>query len=216
MGASEKSIQKAHGGMLVVLSGPSGSGKGTVSRLLLKAMPGMVLSVSVTTRPPRNDEREGVDYYFKSEEDFIKLAEADGFLEYKHVFGHNYYGTPRVFVEEQRVQGKDVLLEIDVKGALEVKGKAPDAVLIFIMPPSFAELEKRLRGRGTEDEQCIAARMNTAYQELQSAYQYDYFVINDDLDQAVRQIRMIVEASRLEVRRRLDVIAAILEGDRQL
>lgn len=184
--------------------------------MLLSDMPRLAFSVSVTTRAPRRDEREGVDYFFKSEQEFLELAKADGFLEYKHVFGRNYYGTPRAFVEEQRAKGQDVLLEIDVMGALEIKLKVSDAVLIFLMPPSFAELEKRLRTRGTEDDGAVAARMKTAYQELQRAYLYDYFVINDVLDLAVREIRTIVEASRLEVRRRLDVIGAILEGERQL
>jgi guanylate kinase len=202
-------------GLLVLLSGPSGSGKGNVSRLLLDRMPRLVLSVSATTRAPRENEAEGVDYYFKTEKEFLDIAKKGGFLEYKRVFGMNYYGTPRAFVDQQRAQGRDVLLEIDVTGALEVKRKVPDAVSVFVMPPSFAELERRLRGRGTEDDETVAVRMRTAYDELKSARLYDYFVVNDDLEKAAGEVRAILEASRLEVRRRLDVIGAIMEGERQ-
>ncbi len=155
-------------GLLVLLSGPSGSGKGNVSRLLLDRMPRLVLSVSATTRAPRENEAEGVDYYFKTEKEFLDIAKKGGFLEYKRVFGMNYYGTPRAFVDQQRAQGRDVLLEIDVTGALEVKRKVPDAVSVFVMPPSFAELERRLRGRGTEDDETVAVRMRTAYDELKA------------------------------------------------
>ncbi|MGI5907945.1 MAG: guanylate kinase [Christensenellales bacterium] len=202
-------------GLLVLLSGPSGSGKGNISRLLLDRMPRLVLSVSATTRAPRENEAEGVDYFFKNEKEFLDIAKKGGFLEYKRVFGMNHYGTPRAFVEQQRAQGKDVLLEIDVTGALEVKRKVPDAVSVFVMPPSFAELERRLRGRGTEDDETVAVRMRTAYDELKSARLYDYFVVNDELEKAAGEVRAILEASRLEVRRRLDVIGAIMEGERQ-
>ena len=203
-------------GLLVLLSGPSGSGKGSISRLLLSRLPRLVLSVSATTRTPRGDEQEGVDYFFQSEKDFLELAKNGGFLEYKHVFGMNYYGTPRAFVEEQLDSGNDVLLEIDVMGALEVKREVPDAVSVFVMPPSFAELEKRLIGRGTEDGGAVAVRMRTAYDELKSAHLYDYFVVNDDLDEAAGEVRTILMAARLETQRRLDVIGAIMEGERRL
>lgn len=204
------------GGTLIVISGPSGSGKGSITQKLLERKPRLSLSVSMTTRAPRTGEREGVDYFFRSETEFLNIAREDGFLEYKHVFGHNYYGTPRAYVERQRALGKDVLLEIDVKGALDVKNAVPDAILIFIMPPSFQELEKRLRKRGTEDETAISARMKTAVEELKSACLYDYFVINDTLERAVRDIHMILAVSRMEARRRRDVIGEIMEGDRQI
>jgi len=207
--------KKPEQGMLIVLSGPSGAGKGRVTRLVLETMPELVLSVSVTTRCPRAGEREGADYFFATPEAFDALIEADGFLEHKCVFGQNRYGTPRAFVEEQRALGKDVLLEIDVKGALDVKNRVPDAVMIFLMPPSFAVLESRLRQRGTESDADIAARLDTAREELKSAHLYDYFIINDRLEQAAEETRLAIMAARLQASRRLDVIRAIMEGEKK-
>ena len=154
----------SHGGLFVI-SGPSGAGKGTLVARLVDEVPGCWASVSATTRAPRDGEREGVDYFFLSREEFDDLVASDGFLEWAEYSG-NCYGTPRSSVEEHRAAGENVILEIEVQGAFQVREKVPDATLIFIEPPSLEELERRLRSRGTEDEEAIARRMETAKVEL--------------------------------------------------
>lgn len=176
--------------LLIVLSGPSGVGKGTiVSRLLKRG--NYSLSVSCTTRPPREGEREGISYFFTDREAFLKSVGEGGFLEYSEHFG-NLYGTPRKFVEQKLVHS-DVILEIEVDGALQVKKSYPDALLIMIAPPDREALISRLRHRGSEDDSKIEERLKRMDYELSRADEYDYTVINDDLETAVEQIENIIE-----------------------
>ncbi len=166
-------------GTLLVVSGPAGSGKGTVNKILLENTSKYVFSVSATTRSPRPGEEEGVHYFFMTREKFMSLVEEDNFLEHAEYVG-NCYGTLRPFVEEKLAEGKNVILDIEVQGALQVREKMPEALLVFLCPPDYATLEKRLRGRGTETEEVIQKRLKTALTELEIAAQYDYLVINED------------------------------------
>jgi len=182
-------------GMLVIISGPSGSGKGTVVKQL-NPVNGYALSISVTTRKPREGEQNGRDYFFTSEEDFHKLRHENALLEHA-VYVGNYYGTPRKYVEEQIEKGKVVVLEIEVYGALQVKDKFPSAILIFLMPPSLPELARRLKNRGTEDAVTIEARLKKALEEIPLVDRYNYLVINDIIPDAVAKIDAIVAAERM-------------------
>jgi guanylate kinase len=183
-------------GTLIVLAGPSGVGKGSVvERLRSRDPEGLSLSVSVTTRGPRPGEVDGVDYFFVSDEAFDELIDRGELLEWAEIVGHRS-GTPAAFVEETLASGRDVILEIDVKGATQIREKIPDAVEIFLVPPSFDELERRLRGRGTEDEERIARRLATARWELQQEGWFDRRVVNDDLMRAADEVAAIIEASR--------------------
>lgn len=178
-------------GLLIVYTGASGVGKGTIMKKLLEKNPNLRLSVSATTRAPREGEQDGREYYFVSRERFDELIEEDGFLEHAEYVG-NKYGTPKQAVFRMLDEGLDVILEIEVKGFLQVKEACPDCVTIFIAPPSFEELQARLRGRGTEDEEVISARLKTAEQELQSQSLFDYVVINDDVDRAADEVLSII------------------------
>ncbi|MGN0361361.1 MAG: guanylate kinase [Bilifractor sp.] len=180
-------------GLLVILSGFSGSGKGTLMKRLLEKYDNYALSVSVTTRSPRPGEREGVDYFFKTEEEFSRMIEDDAFLEYARYVNHSY-GTPAAYVDEKLDSGKDVILEIEIQGALKVKAKRPDTVLIFVTPPSACELERRLTGRGTESQKVISQRMARAVEESESMDQYDYILVNDDLEECVDQLHAMIQA----------------------
>ncbi|MBE6032911.1 MAG: guanylate kinase [Firmicutes bacterium] len=193
-------------GSLFVLSGPSGAGKGTICQKLL-ADTDIHLSISMTTRQPRQGEVHGISYYFTEEEDFLARVEAGGFLEYANVFGR-YYGTPRDAVLEKLNEGKDVLLEIDVQGALQVKENFPEGILIFVLPPSLEELKKRIVGRGTETEDAIATRLGKALQEISFLDRYDYYVVNDDLDQAVDEVKSIIRSQSLKVADRAEALIA--------
>ena len=177
---------------LIVISGPSGVGKGTIVNELLKKGD-YALSVSCTTRAPRVGEREGVSYFFITKEKFLSMIDEDGFLEYDNHF-ENYYGTPKDFVEKQ-LQTKNVILEIEVNGALKAKKSYPEAILIMIVPPSMTELKSRLIGRGTENEEKIEKRMSRIEYELSKTDKYDYTVINDDLQRAVGEIEDIIKNS---------------------
>ncbi len=181
-------------GMLVVISGPSGVGKGTVVNELMKKSGRMALSVSCTTRSPREGEVDGKSYFFLTKETFEKMIAEGGFLEYSNHFD-NYYGTPKFFVEE-KLKTHDVILEIEPDGALNAKKVYPDALLIMITPPSRQELVARLRGRGTEDEEVIARRLARADYEMSKAKDYDYVVINDKIDATVDEILNIIENAR--------------------
>lgn len=182
-------------GLLIVLSGPSGVGKGTICNALRKAAPDLVYSVSATTRPPREGEVDGVNYFFKTREEFMRMIERDELLEWAEYVG-NYYGTPAEFVHRTMNEGKDILLEIEVQGAMKVKEKFPDGVFIFVIPPSLDELQTRIVGRGTESEETIRERMQTARKEMALIEHYDYAVVNDDVQAACERIRSIITAER--------------------
>ncbi len=193
-------IKKATGdfGNLIVLSGPSGVGKGTVIRKLLTLLPNVIRSTSVTTRDPRPGEVEDVDYFFKSKNEFEALIEADAFLEWA-LYADNYYGTLKEFVSEKQRLGLDVILEIEVQGARQVKAIKNDIILIFISPPDFTTLESRLRHRATDSDSSIESRLKTARLELAARSMFDYEVINEDLDEAVHDLLHIIKAQRLKI-----------------
>jgi guanylate kinase len=181
--------------LVLIVSGPSGSGKSTLVAKLLE-LPGTLLSVSCTTRKPRPTESDGKWYNFISEERFRQMAAQGEFLEYAQVFGKNWYGTPQRWLDEARAGGKDLVLEIDVQGATQVKTKLPDAVAIFILPPSRRDLERRIRARGQDSEEEISRRLERARQELEQYKEYDCVVINDDLERAGREVQAIARAAR--------------------
>jgi guanylate kinase len=183
-------------GLLLVVSGPSGAGKSTLLRELLRKEPCLRFSVSMTTRPPRPGEVPGRDYYFVSRAEFEEARRAGELLEWATVHSH-LYGTPRGPVEEQRAAGYDVLLDIDVQGARQVKEKLPEAYLVFIAPPSLAELERRLRERKTDPEEQITERLHTARQELSCQDEFDEVVVNDQLERAVEEMQGILERQRV-------------------
>ena len=201
-------------GSLIVISGFSGAGKGTVAKRLVKDY-GYSLSVSATTREPREGEVDGVDYYFKSEADFKNLIDYNGFIEYAR-YGDNYYGTPRAFVENELGSGHNVILEIEVQGALNIKRQYPDAVLIFITAPSVDALKNRLVGRGTEDASVVAKRMKRASEEAEEMINYEYIVVNDDLDDCVHTVHSIVVSKRCELQQNIDFIEETKEGFKQI
>ena len=189
-----------HAGKLFILSGPSGAGKGTICKELLAqtSRDDVQLSVSMTTRNPRNGETEGVSYYFVSKEEFLRKIEAGGLLEHAEVYG-NYYGTPKQPVIEKLAAGIDVILEIDMQGALKVKQNYPDGVFIFILPPSMSELRKRLTGRGTETSEAIEMRLGETLKELSYIDKYDYCVVNGKLEEAVNRVKSILIAEHSRV-----------------
>ena len=176
---------------LYVVSGSSGVGKGTVLKGFMAKHPDFMLSISCTTRKPREGEIDGVNYFFLSKEDFMKSVEEDKFLEWAE-FAGNCYGTKKKFIKQCLDNGMNVILEIETNGALQVKKKMPEAVLIFIAPPSMEELEQRLRGRHTEDEETIQKRLHEVKKELECAKKYDYTVINDDLENAISELEKII------------------------
>ena len=187
-------------GVLIIISGPSGVGKGTVCRRLIEKRDTLKLSISTTTRPPRPGEEEGREYYFASEDSFKGMIKAKAFLEWAMVHGH-YYGTPRDAVRQVIAAGKDLILEIDVQGAAQVRKNSPGAILIFLAPPSLEALEGRIRGRGTEDAQRIRQRLVTARQEMEAYRLYDYLVVNDFVDKAADLIDSIIEAEKCRISR---------------
>ena len=198
-------------GMLIVLSGPSGSGKGTIVSRLLKEHDDMVLSISATTRAPRAGEIDGVHYYFLTREQFTQMREDNQFLEWAEYNGQ-YYGTPEAPIRDWLAAGKNVILEIEVQGAERVMDCRADLISIFITIPSMEELRRRLIGRGSETEESIRARMGVAKRELQRAFRYDYVVINDEVDLAVERINTIVEAETMRYGRMEQCIMEVLDN----
>ena len=192
-------------GILVAVSGFSGAGKGTLMKELLKKYDQYALSISATTRQPRPGERDGVEYFFKTSEEFRKMIAEDAFIEYAR-YVDNYYGTPRSYVEEQLAAGKDVILEIEIQGALEVKRKRPDTLLLFVTPPSAGELERRLVGRGTETMEVIQSRLSRAVEESKGMGGYDYIVINDVLEDCVDEVHKIIQGEHRKSFRNMDFI----------
>ncbi|EOR27444.1 MULTISPECIES: guanylate kinase [Clostridium] len=193
-------MQSNNRGVLIVISGPSGAGKGTICKALLEKHKNIYISVSATTRSPRNGEVDGVNYYFLSKEVFKEKVEKNGFLEYANVHG-NFYGTPKVNVEKMLEEGKDVILEIDIQGALQVKENFSEGVFIFILPPSMEELKQRIIKRGSETEESLMTRFKNAYKEINYVSKYNYAVVNDTLDLAVSKVESIIAAEKCRVDR---------------
>lgn len=198
-------------GMLYVVSAPSGCGKGTILGEVFKNNPNVFYSVSATTRNPREGEVDGVNYFFLSRDKFLELVDNNGMLEYAEFCG-NMYGTPKSAVEEKLASGCDVILEIETKGAKQIKKKMPDATLIFILPPSVKELKRRLNKRGTETEDVIEKRVSEAKGEIEQAYDYDYVMMNGDLDEAVKDFVAIMKAAKLEKSKTKNTIDEVLEN----
>lgn len=196
-------------GILITVSGPSGSGKGTVLSELIKKRDDVKISVSMTTRKKRNGEIDGSSYYFVDREYFEKKINSNGMLEYAEYAG-NYYGTPKEPVDEMLNAGKAVILEIDVQGADKIKNIYPDVIRIFIMPPSVSVLERRLRGRNTEDEETINHRLVIAKGEMRMALDYDFIVVNDSIEEAVKDIETIIDAERLKASRNKKIISEVI------
>ncbi len=197
-------------GILVVVSGFSGAGKGTLMKALMNRYDNYALSISATTRNPREGEEHGREYFFKKVEEFEKMIAQDELIEYARYVSH-YYGTPRNYVEEQLEQGKDVILEIEIQGALKVKEKFPETLLLFVTPPSASDLESRLVGRGTETKEVIASRLARAKEEANYLSDYDYLVVNDQLDECVEQMHRIIQNEHFRCSRKSEMISAIQE-----
>lgn len=190
-------------GLLIVVSGASGTGKGTVCKKILDDMPEVAYSISATTRLPRPGEVDGKEYYFLSRDEFQAWIDDGKFLEFADVYG-NFYGTPLNKIEERLNRGEDILLEIDVQGALNVKRKCPDGIYIFLLPPSLEELKRRIEGRGTETPESLHRRLANAVAEIKIGLEYDYVIVNDSVDNAAAQIKAILVAERCKVARNLD------------
>jgi len=198
-------------GILIVISGFSGAGKGTLVRELLRRHgQDYVLSVSMTTRAPRPGERDGVEYFFTDRERFEEAIEQDGLVEYASYCG-NYYGTPRAYVEEKLAEGKNVILEIEIQGALKIKKRFPESLLIFVTPPNARELKRRLEGRGTESQEVIANRLARAAEESEGVELYDYLVVNDKLEESAEEVHHLVAAARRAPVRRGAFVKGIRE-----
>lgn len=207
---SQKAVKMMNKGILIVLSGFSGAGKGTLMKELMKTYDNYALSISMTTRNPRPGEEHGREYFFSTREDFEEKIAQNGLIEYAEYCG-NYYGTPRDYVESQLNAGKDVILEIEIQGMRKVKQMFPQMLPLFVTPPSAEELERRLRGRGTETEEVIAKRLKTAVTEAEGIEDYEYLVINDDLDTCVKEIHSIVQAAKRAPVRNAELINNIRE-----
>ena len=192
-------------GLWVVVSGPSGAGKGTICKELLSRRKDMFLSVSATTRKPREGEKDGVHYYFLSEEEFKNRIENGGMLEHA-VFCGNYYGTPKKAVDDMLSEGKTVILEIEVQGAMKVRSMYPEGAFVFVLPPDMETLRERLTGRGTETPEVIEARLNRACEEIVLAPKYNYLLVNDSLEAAVSRLEEIIDADRCRMERNIENI----------
>jgi len=204
-------MAESHEPLVLIVSGPSGSGKSTLVKKLLD-LPGTMLSISATTRPPRASEKDGQWYHFVAEEEFRGMVGRGEFLEYACVFGKHSYGTPRKWFDEARAQNKDLVLEIDVQGAEQVRKKMPESVAIFIVPPSRQELEKRIRARGQDNEDEIARRLERARLEMEHYVDYDYVVINENVEQAGEAVRAIALGARCRTRQNRERVQRILKS----
>ena len=198
-------MEKKEKGLLIVLSGPSGAGKSTVVKKLMQKRGNIHFSVSYTTRAPRSEDIDGVTYNFVDRAEFERMIENNEFLEYAEYSG-NYYGTSLKVIEEKQAAGIDVLLDIEVQGAANVRNKCPDAVLVFTVPPSYQELERRLRGRNTDDEQPICKRLSRALEAVREINMYDYLVINDEVDNAVTELDAIMSAAECRIANRRKIM----------
>ncbi len=197
-------------GQVFIISGPSGSGKDTLLVELFKKRPEICFSISSITRDMREGETEGVKYNFISKEHFEKMIAEDELLEYNKYVG-NYYGTPKKPILVARDSGKDIIIEVDVNGAAQIRQKLPEAISIFIMPPSFSELERRLSGRGTESSELIEKRLKSALSEIKRATEYDYIVVNRDIERAVDDIISVINSCRLQLKKQKHIINEVLE-----
>ena len=197
-------------GILVVVSGFSGAGKGTVMKELMRRSANYALSVSVTTRAPRPGEEDGREYFFRTKEEFEQLIREDALIEYAG-YVDNYYGTPRSYVEQKLEEGKDVILEIEIQGAMKVKEKNPETLLVFVTPPTVEELKRRLEGRGTEKADVIASRLSRAAEEAEGMDAYDYILINDDLDECVERMHALIQSEHFRMSRNTEFINRIKE-----
>ena len=195
-------------GILLVVSGFSGAGKGTLMKELVRRYDNYALSISATTRKPREGEADGREYFFKTVEEFEEMIKQDALIEYACYVG-NYYGTPRTYVEQQLELGKDVILEIEIQGALKVKERFPDTLLLFVTPPSARVLKERLVGRGTESMDVIVERLQRAGEEAEGMEQYDYIVVNDDLDECVEYVHHIIQSEHSRASRSAELIQSI-------
>ncbi|MCR5777836.1 MAG: guanylate kinase [Lachnospiraceae bacterium] len=202
-------------GILVVVSGFAGAGKGTLMKNLVGKYDGYALSVSATSRKPRPGEENGVSYFFKTREEFEAMISADELVEHAEYVG-NYYGTPKKFVDEQLDKGNDVILEIEIQGAMQIKKKFPEALLMFVMPPSAEILKARLVGRGTETAEVIDKRMKRAVEESEGIENYDFIVINDDIDECTEKMHNMIQSSKYTPDRQKAFIAMVREGLRNL
>ncbi len=198
-------------GLLIVFSGPSGVGKDTVLDLYLQGREGIMRSVSATTRAPRENEINGVDYHFVTREQFLHMVEHNEMFEYAE-YQDNFYGTPRTFLEAELDAGRDVVLKIEVQGAMQVKNALPEAVLVFVLPPSLAELRRRLEKRGTEDKETVNGRMLAAMAELEQAPVYDYVIVNDDINRAVKQFDAIIQGAKHSTKYQKKLIEEVLNN----
>ena len=194
-------------GVLLIISGPSGSGKGTIVEQLVSEL-GYCVSISATTRNPRPNEKDGIHYFFKTKEEFEQMIEQEELIEHACYVG-NYYGTPRKYVEDQLNAGKDVILEIEIQGALQIKKRFPDTLLLFVSTPDAETLKNRLIGRGTESLDVVEKRLSRASEEAEGIENYDYFIINDDLDTCVTQVHQIIQGEHSRVSRNLELINTI-------
>ena len=204
-------MEKRRRGILVILSGFSGSGKGTIMNLLMSRYEeNYALSISATTRKPRAGEQEGREYFFKTREEFEKMIEKNELIEYA-LYVENYYGTPKAYVEEQLEAGRDVILETEIQGARKVKEMFPDTLLLFVTPPDADTLKKRLMGRGTDEESVVLARLSRAFEEASGVEDYDYLIINDVLEDCVNEVHSIIQNEHRKVKRNQELIYRMKE-----
>ena len=199
-------------GLLIVISGPSGCGKGTICRALREKHPELKVSVSVTTREIRKNEVEGRDYFFTSRHEFERMIAEGELLEHAHIYGGHYYGTPKKYVKQTLLKGDDLILEIDIQGALQVKERFEEGIFIFLVPPSMEELHRRLIERGREAPELIMERFKAAYEEMNFISRYNYVITNDKVEEAVSKIEAVITAEKCRVQRNEELLSELLEG----